>query len=183
MKCVEEHHPSKIVEHQRDESRAKKYYISKVNIDNNLDLVWWMVFLTSSLNMINSGNFIEYLGDLSKFIKTHWDGESRRIMIVIDNASSHTANYILKYMKEIYGVVFFLPQYTSQYAPVKNFFSSFKSKLTSGLKGKCRDLNVETTKKEIERIIRLIKPSEIISMWIYCFETIRQGNSKFIQNI
>ena len=83
---------------------------------------------------INSSKFIEYLIDFDKFIHLKWKCKNRRIIIILDNASIHSAKNLIEAMQKKFAAIFFLPQYSPQYAPVENFFSVMKSNLCSKFK-------------------------------------------------
>ena len=106
---------------------------------------------------IDSSNFKEFLVDLKNYIQAKWYIKGRRIVIILDNASSHKANRSEKFMKANFGSIFFLPKYTPQYAPVKNFFSVLKSNLWSKLKGKYQSSQSSSTMKQyVNRWLKFI---------------------------
>ena len=130
---------------------------------------------------IDSSNFTEFLVDLKKYIQAKWHINGWRIVIILDNASSHKANRSVQFMKANFGAIFFLPQYTPQYAPVENFFSVLKNNLWSKLKGKYQSSQSSTTMKSIETTIKAIGCEQIIHMWDHNFQLIQEENRLFVQ--
>ena len=82
-------------------------------------------------------------------------------------------------MQNKFGAIFFLPQYSPQYAPVENFFSVLKSNLCSKLKGKYQESHSEATLKTIKGI----ESQQILNMWSHNFNTLNEENRAFIQRI
>ena len=132
---------------------------------------------------INSENFVEFLKDLKKFIETKWKIQNRRVIIWLDNASSHSSKQTIKFLIQHFNAVFFLPQYSPQYAPVENFFSLFKSKLCSNLKEKSMSLKSDSAIKGINNRLKDIKWKEILGMWIHNIQILKDAHLKFIERL
>ena len=114
--------------------KRKKAEIRSIIFDKPVSLIsgissdgWSFTHLHKST--INSSKFKEFLADLKKFILTKWKIKGIRVVIILDNPSSHKAKIWVMYMNENFEVVLFLPPYTPQYAPVDNFFICFKEQL------------------------------------------------------
>ena len=106
--------------------KRKKAKMRSIIFDKSVSLIsgilsdcWSFTHLHKST--IDSSKFKEFLVDLNKFILTKWKIKGRRVVIILDNASSHKAKIWVMYMNENFEAVLFLPQYTPQYAPVENF--------------------------------------------------------------
>ena len=128
---------------------------------------------------INSNSFIDFLNDLEKFIRINQLNKNKRMILLLDNSTSHTAKVVIKAIKSLFRIAFFLPQYSPQYAPVENFFSSFKSKLVRNLQTKTNDLHTKFTQEEIEKALKKIGSKEIKRMWQHNYRTINEDNLKF----
>ena len=132
---------------------------------------------------INSESFVKFLNDLSKFMRTNRLNKNRRTILLIDNATSHTAKVVLNVIESLFEIVFYLPQYSPQYAPVDNFFSSFKSKLIKKMKCKTYDLHTRIAKEELEKALKKIGSDEIKRMWQHCYKTLNKDNSEFFKRV
>ena len=54
-------------------------------------------------------------------------------------------------MQKKFAAIFFLPQYSPQYAPVENFFSVMKSNLCSKFKGNYQKSYSDVTLREVDK--------------------------------
>ena len=109
-------------------------------------------FSCMNFNSINSNIFELFVTDLRKFIRINDIWNERRIIWLLYNGSTHAAAKVLIVLKKSFNVVFFLPQYSPQYAPVENFFSSFKSKLWRRCKGKTYNLHSIKGKEVLKKL-------------------------------
>ena len=128
---------------------------------------------------INSNSFIDFLNDLEKFIRINQLNKNKRMILLLDNSTSHTVKVVIKAIKSLFKIAFFLPQYSPQYAPVENFFSSFKSKLVRNLQTKTYDLHTKFAQEEIEKALKKIGSKEIKRMWQHNYRAINEDNLKF----
>ena len=112
-------------------------------------------------NIINFESFVKFFNDLSKFMRKNWLNKNIRTVLLVDNATSLTAKVVLKVIESLFKIIFYFPQYSSQYAPVENFFTSFKSKIIKKMKCKTYDLHTSFAKEELEKALKKIGSDEI----------------------
>ena len=157
-------------------------FTTSISIISGISTDGWS-FSHLQSNSINSARFIQFLVDLKKFIKIKWKIRNRRIVILLDNASFHSAKTTIEFLVRNFQVVFFLPQYSLQYASVENFFSLLKSKLYSNARGRSVSLKTSSGIKLVEEWIKEIGAKEILGMWTHNFQIISKDNKTFTNRI
>ena len=90
--------------------KRKKAEIRNIIFDKSVSLISGISFDSWSFthphkSTINSSKFKEFLIDLKKFILTKWKLKGRRVVIILDNASSHKAKIWVTYMNENFEAV------------------------------------------------------------------------------
>ena len=140
-------------------------------------------FSAVRFSTINSSSFIEYLRDLKKFINSKWKIQNRRLILLLDNASSHSAKQTIKFIMENFHGVFFLPQYSPNMRRLRFFFSLLKHKLCTNLKGKFVGLSSDLATKGIEKWLKNIKSSEILGMWMHNFSNLKADHKIFMNRL
>ena len=156
------------------------YFEKSASIISVISSTGWH-FSHIHLDAINSEKFIQFMNDLKKFVRIKKLNKNRRMILLLDNSTSHTANAVIKALEGRFRIVLFLPQYSPQYAPVENFFSSFKSKLTQNLQAKTYNLHTSFTHEIIEKSLKKIGIKEIKGMWSHNYKTINEDNLKFFK--
>ena len=113
--------------------------------------------------MLNSFN------DILKFIKSRRYEMGWRLVLVMNNTTIHKSQSTIKWMKDKFDVVFFLPLYTPQYAQVEHFFSEFISKMLKSCWEMQTSLKSEVEKTKIKDAIWGVKQEHIINIFCHCF--------------
>ena len=139
------------------------------------------ISFSGSLNIISaisstgasySAIFICYLKKLLNSVKKLEGIPSTRILLILDNAPSHQAKEVLRYLEEDQIQYNFLPHYSSELAPVEKFFSQMKQKITAVL---CKSINLNSDEgtRLLKTTLQAIDPDKVKSLWRHFYSKIR----------
>ena len=128
-------------------------------------------------------SFSDFLKDLWKFIKLKYRCTSKRTIIMLDNAATHRTKNVINIMKENFDLVYYLPPYSPQYAPVEHFFSLLKNTISKSCKQKWINLNSEKGRSEISSALQSIVSSFIINCWWHLIKMTTQHFKDLIHHL
>ena len=86
------------------------------------------VFNVIKEGTIRSNDFIEYIRQMVKYMKSNMNIENREIGLILDNWAVHSAKATIQALKEIGICINFIPPYCPELAPIENYFSILKKK-------------------------------------------------------
>ena len=144
--------------------------VTNIKYSGSVSLISWIISSGSTFNAtvsgsINSKIFVEHLNKLMKFLlKNEWS-KPNRILILLDNASSHRSQIAKDFLKSCGMHIAFIPPYSPELAPVEKYFALLKNKA-------CKDndyASLNWKSKEgtalIAKSIRKIDPPTVKRIW------------------
>ena len=100
-------------------------------------------------------NFEKFL----KFLKYIWDhfkeqeSEAKEIGIILDNWVIHRSDKVKRFWRSIGVILYYLPPYCPELAPIELYFSQLKARLTKTIDGKEIDLRADAFVNNITKCI------------------------------
>ena len=115
--------------------------------------------------MLTLSNLLEYLINLENWLCLNNYFGAKRSVLILDNCSSHRAAIVKEYLQKSKWIVYFLPPYSPQLAPVVIAFNCIKM----GIKKNYKFKTLKITKNDKFRYARMtIEPlhkAEIIGIY------------------
>ena len=120
----------------------------------------------------NAAIFVCYLKKLLNSVVNLEGIPITRILLIFDNAPSHQAKSVLKYLEESRIQYNFLPQYSPELAPVDKFFALMKQKATAV---RCKLINLKSDEGTalLKTTLQSIDSIKIKSLWRHFYSKIR----------
>ena len=137
---------------------------------------FWMCLLTSY--KINSHVSIMFIDKQKKWVSEWNNFNYANIILTMDNCSSHRSLKTKEKLGKLGYLVVYLPQYSTQLAPVEMAFSLKNRKLRSQAKHVGLNLSQVTNYNEFRRWMQILNKNRVQSMfkeflnqlklWLYC---------------
>ena len=127
----------------------------------------------------NCDYFMEFVGDLWKYLLNKEEYLHKNILLLIDNASYHKAGRAVACLQSVFKNVVFIPPYSPQFSPIELFFRALKLKVGKWRGRSAIKLASAEGREAIVRIIKEIHPQTIVR----CFrQTIRIISENLMSN-
>ena len=151
--------------------------IKNISFSGSLNIISAISSTGASYSAIKTGStnaaiFICYLKKLLNSVKKLEGIPSTRILLILDNAPSHQAKEVLRYLEEDQIQYNFLPQYSPELAPMEKFFSQMKQKITA-VRCKSINLNSDEGTRLLKTTLQAIDPDKVKSLWRHFYSKIR----------
>ena len=121
---------------------------------------------------INSNLFIKYLKEILRFLEEKHKTKKERILILLDNATSHRAKVVKKFLDSWGSFVAFIPPYSPELAPVEKYFRVLKNRVNKSKATTIVNLKLKEGVDFVSRCIKLIELATI-RMWSTFFREIQ----------
>ena len=123
------------------------------------------VFAANIWGSVRSERFVEYLNQLADFLGKKNGVWLKNWLIILDNVSIHRSSSIMKYITDKRLSMAFLPTYSPEMAPVKQYFSILKRIVLKQSSGTHINWKSEKFIDFLRRWMHLIQPSNVRSLW------------------
>ena len=123
------------------------------------------VFNVIKEGTIRSNDFIEYIRQMVKYMKSNMNIENREIELILDNWAVHSVKATIQALKEIGICIYFIPPYCPELAPIENYFSILKQEVLSKWEATQINLNSSEGKEFIMKWSESLQESIIRSLW------------------
>ena len=116
---------------------------------------------------INSQIFSEFVVDLGKFMNSRLSEKSKRLVLLLDNASIHKTKDVQELLSKTFNLVIYLPAYSPLFAQVEHYFSVTKNNIINEHKGIKVGMKSETETKKLRRAMLIVEQKGIVMMWTH----------------
>ena len=158
--------------------RGTSVELKSLPFKGSISIIFWIFsngayFWSIIQRTVNSSIFCQYLKMVSDWISRKVIFESKRIILILDNWSSHRAKSTKQVMNASKLNYLFLPSYSPQLAPVELSFNSFKGRLSKQWRGTVTDLNDIGAFEKIGISVNLFTKEEIRRYFVIFFEQLK----------
>ena len=122
-------------------------------------------FATNLNNTNNSEKFIDFIDNLSKWIKEDLQYEMSQITLLMDNSTIHKAKRCLDYMNKLGWKVVLLFPYSPEFAPIELCFNTLKKRIVKQVRNESIKRYSNVGFRNIKEWFATLSKDEIISYW------------------
>ena len=114
--------------------------------------------------------FIKYV---LKYLRINMQLNPSEIGIVLDNWAPHRAKLVKKYWMEVGVKMYYLPQYSPEFAPIELYFSKLKNDLIKAVGRESLDLESDRAKTLISKCVKRIDKEYWLRIWARILKKVR----------
>ena len=126
----------------------------------------WYWLLTNQ--MTNSERFSEYICRLDQWMRDNNTFGYEKLILTMDNWSSHRSQKWMKLLKNLNHQVFFNPAYTPQFAPIEMCFHYLKQRLRNRMRYEVLNLSNRFSHNKIFEVFQCFE-AKVIKNWFKQF--------------
>ena len=123
------------------------------------------IFISWLTSSNKSDNFINFLVELTQWIKLDLQYEMTNVIIILDNWRAHKSQQTLAALSKMRAIIFFLPAHNPEYAPIELLFNRLKKIVTRQWRKQVINLNSAEGERNIRETVACISKGKVISYW------------------
>ena len=114
--------------------------------------------------------FIKYV---LEYLRLNMQLNPSEIGIVLDNWAPHRAKLVKRYWKEVGIKMYYLPQYSPEFAPIELYFSKIKNDLIKAIGRESLELESDYAKTLISKCVKQINKEYWMRIWARILQKVR----------
>ena len=159
--------------------RGKSCSVENINFSNSINTasaitsdgysLWYLKSRTTT-----SREIIRFIESLFKLIKITRGIEKDEIGIILDNCQTHRSKLVQNYAMKSLAILYFIPAYAPELAPIETYFSRIKSAVIR--ESKSCEINLKTKKwmDLVSKVLQNIRKDYIKSLWKSYIQLIKE---------
>ena len=162
--------------------KGKSWSITNIVFRGTINVISWITSMGDTINLFkymssNGKNFLKFLKYIWNYFKEQ-GLNGTEIGIILNNWAIHRANIVKDYWRSIGVRLYFLPAYYPELAPIKNYFSHLKSKLTKKIEKSEVDLKSNEFRDIVDNCIHSVSRESIKKLWSSFFWSVQNELDK-----